>query len=399
MTIVKRKDFLLILILFLFFSPICVQAAANVDNDCLDDGSCILVCNYNNKYTGTYHQREVEYTRNISIYYYLDDQQWALYWERATRDTYIFKKGPNSLSYIFSNKGSNVYSQNIPSVENFTCPSHGYLDFSNLNGNNEICFDDDGSTCRDDYSNIGTAFKKNSYVSDEKDYDYNDDLNHYFSNWSYGDITCDQIISREVNAEDISNKIINDVKTNYLHGHNVPSFIANSSAFKNVSNTAISSLKSKKQECIQEINAKQENGEITVEEANEQLNIINGIDEDEALDNIQSAITELITNNSTDQYWNKEITCKDIFDFDTEGSVGWILQTILNYIKVLGPIAVVLLSALDFINAILSSDEKAMKEAQSKLIIRLIAAVALFLIPTLVELLMNLINTASCSIS
>ena len=94
--------------------------------------------------------------------------------------------------------------------------------------------------------------------------------------------------------------------------------------------------------------------------------------------------------------WGEEIVCDDIFDWDDEGSVGWILKTILDYIKIIGPIAVVLLSALDFIKAILSSDEKVMKEAQSKLVIRLIAAVALFLIPTLVELLFNFINTTSC---
>ena len=40
--------------------------------------------------------------------------------------------------------------------------------------------------------------------------------------------------------------------------------------------------------------------------------------------------------------------------------------------------SVVLLSAVDFVKAVFSSDDKAIKEAQSKLIIRLIAAIALF---------------------
>ena len=72
-------------------------------------------------------------------------------------------------------------------------------------------------------------------------------------------------------------------------------------------------------------------------------------------------------------------------------------MTILNYVRVIGPIAVILLSALDFIKAIMSSDEKAMKQAQSKLIIRLVAALALFLIPTLVSLLLSFINATNCA--
>ncbi len=91
------------------------------------------------------------------------------------------------------------------------------------------------------------------------------------------------------------------------------------------------------------------------------------------------------------------IGCSDIFQVDKEGSVGWILSTILNYIKVIGPILVVILSALDFIKAIFSSDDKAIKEAQSKLTIRLIAALALFLVPTLVQLLLSFINATTCT--
>ncbi len=94
---------------------------------------------------------------------------------------------------------------------------------------------------------------------------------------------------------------------------------------------------------------------------------------------------------------NSEIGC-DVFGIEREGSVGWILQKIFDYIKVIGPILVVLLSAIDFIKAILSSDEKAMKQAQSRLVIRLIAAIALFLLPTLIQLAMSLINQATCTL-
>ena len=75
------------------------------------------------------------------------------------------------------------------------------------------------------------------------------------------------------------------------------------------------------------------------------------------------------------------------------------LKTILNYIRIIGPILVVLLSAIDFIKAVVGTDEKAMKEAQSKLVIRLVAAVLLFLVPTLVELLLSFINATTCTLN
>lgn len=99
----------------------------------------------------------------------------------------------------------------------------------------------------------------------------------------------------------------------------------------------------------------------------------------------------------TDANWNNNIGCDDIFS-NEPGSVGNILRTILGYIRVIGPILVVLLSAIDFINAIFGFDEKAMSNAQHKLIIRLIAVVALFLIPTLIDVLLDFINATTCTL-
>ena len=98
-----------------------------------------------------------------------------------------------------------------------------------------------------------------------------------------------------------------------------------------------------------------------------------------------------------DSNFGDSIDCPDIINMD-EGKLGWLLNTILNYIRVIGPVLVVLLSAIDFIKAIVGTDEKAMKEAQSKLIIRLVAAIALFLIPTLVQLLLSFINATTCTL-
>lgn len=82
-------------------------------------------------------------------------------------------------------------------------------------------------------------------------------------------------------------------------------------------------------------------------------------------------------------------------DPEDEDSVAWLLQQALNYIKIIGPILVVILSSIDFVQVIVKSDDEAMKKAMKKLITRLILAVLLFFIPTLVEVALDLFGMTS----
>ena len=50
---------------------------------------------------------------------------------------------------------------------------------------------------------------------------------------------------------------------------------------------------------------------------------------------------------------------------------------------------VLVLSSLDFAKAILTSDDESMKKAQSNLITRLLLAAALFVLPVLIEVLLD----------
>lgn len=71
-------------------------------------------------------------------------------------------------------------------------------------------------------------------------------------------------------------------------------------------------------------------------------------------------------------------------------SVAWLLQQILNYVKIIGPILVVILSSVEFAKVIIQSDDEAMAKAQKKLINRLILVVALYFVPNLVSLLLGI---------
>ena len=64
---------------------------------------------------------------------------------------------------------------------------------------------------------------------------------------------------------------------------------------------------------------------------------------------------------------------------------------VLKYVCILIPIALIGFGILDLGKAVIASDEKEVKSAQSRLIKRVIYAIVVFLVPALVTLVMNLV--------
>jgi hypothetical protein len=65
---------------------------------------------------------------------------------------------------------------------------------------------------------------------------------------------------------------------------------------------------------------------------------------------------------------------------------------ILKYICILIPIALLLFGVFDLGKAVIASDEKEVKAAQSRLIKRVIYAIVVFLVPQLVSLIMGIVG-------
>ena len=72
-----------------------------------------------------------------------------------------------------------------------------------------------------------------------------------------------------------------------------------------------------------------------------------------------------------------------------ENSTAWLLKQIFNYLKVLGPMVILVMSAIDFTKAIVAGDDETMQKCYKRLITRLVLAIALFVVPTLVEVLLD----------
>lgn len=87
-------------------------------------------------------------------------------------------------------------------------------------------------------------------------------------------------------------------------------------------------------------------------------------------------------------------------DVSDENSVAWLVQKIFNYIKILGPSLTIILSSIDYIKAIVASDEKQMNKVNSNFVKRMVAAVLLFFIPTITSFVFSIFGIITdCGIS
>lgn len=82
--------------------------------------------------------------------------------------------------------------------------------------------------------------------------------------------------------------------------------------------------------------------------------------------------------------------CDSLFEGDEGENLKRILSFAINVIKILIPVLLIGLGIMDFAKAIFSSSEDNMKKTQAKFIKRLILAVCIFLIPTIITFVLEI---------
>ena len=94
--------------------------------------------------------------------------------------------------------------------------------------------------------------------------------------------------------------------------------------------------------------------------------------------------------------FNKSQNCNSLLGNPSDSKTGaWLLVKLLNYLRVIGPLAVIVLSGIEFTKTIVTSDDENMKKAQNHLITRLVLVAVLFLVPTFTKLLLQVFNIVS----
>ena len=94
--------------------------------------------------------------------------------------------------------------------------------------------------------------------------------------------------------------------------------------------------------------------------------------------------------------------CRGILgDPNNDTSVAWLVNKLLDLLRIIGPLIVVVLSSFDFASVIVTGDDESMAKAKKKLMNRLIFTAALFFLPTLVKVILNILGitgNATCGI-
>lgn len=102
--------------------------------------------------------------------------------------------------------------------------------------------------------------------------------------------------------------------------------------------------------------------------------------------------TALETNHNSN-YDTTTISCGNVQGIPR--GITILSRNCVNVIKILVPVILVILGIIDMVRATTASDEKAMKEATSRLIKRIIAAVLVFFVVALIQFVIKLLANAS----
>ncbi|MBR1385219.1 MAG: hypothetical protein IJ568_00145 [Bacilli bacterium] len=94
----------------------------------------------------------------------------------------------------------------------------------------------------------------------------------------------------------------------------------------------------------------------------------------------------VITYRDSDSSGGGSVSCEGLL---TSEGIAFI-HKILNYFRILGPIAFLLFIGLDFAQGILAQDDSILKKATSKIVSRAIGLVLLILVPTIVGVILDL---------
>lgn len=85
------------------------------------------------------------------------------------------------------------------------------------------------------------------------------------------------------------------------------------------------------------------------------------------------------------------VDCESLFgNKNDKNSIAYLVNEILSYVRIIVPILVILLGTIDFARATVAGKEDEMKKAQKDFVIRIIAGVAVFFAPQIVNIIMYL---------
>ena len=88
------------------------------------------------------------------------------------------------------------------------------------------------------------------------------------------------------------------------------------------------------------------------------------------------------------------VTCDGVF---ADGFINDMNKYVFVPIKWLTPVALIVLTSIDFAGVVFSGDKKGMEKAKNNFLKRAVAALIIFLAPDIINLIVNIVNQESIS--
>lgn len=328
-------------------------------NECVDSQECILLCGYEQELDGSNTNVPIITYGSVYIYYFQSG--------RSSDDIKVtFNSNKSDLLQYNNNKIEWDGGTLAKTKNSGLCPTYGY----SFNG--DICFSNDKSFCEE-------KFNSKLPLTSVKKYDINNQIKEFYNNYKL-DNDCNLI-----NENTFTNHMQNEFVNKFLNGSgNLGIFKGTDSEYTLGIKKIKNQLETLKNSCISKVQEQEENGAISSEQAEEQIDNYNS-----QYKKIEMSIDNLSGNGDLDTS-DSFVNCEDLLGEELVAK----LNEYMTILRILIPIIVIALGSYDFAKAVFAQDENKMKESQKMFIRRLIIAVAIFFVPTVINILISLINTA-----
>lgn len=396
MKFIKCCMLLIISVLLLFTTKVSAGVdysySSNYYNECVSNRTCLFLCGYTNQVRTTSELVAADYNYYGSyIYYDFKSNNFFVDW--YSKETQ--PKNAKRTTQISGNKQKNIFIE-IKSSNNLinsgVCPKYSFIDTDGLTS--EICLSDNASFCTEDKTNgnFGTNFKGTTSLQ----YNYQNHINNYFENWSppVQSYTCDMLKN---GTADLETPLVQDFSKNFLYGKSLPEFIKNSTAYIKGLEKLKNEISSLEKKCNEEIKEKFENGDITEEEYQENIR-----ENESGANNLHGQLDSAKENilNGTGSLGNVNIdsnkaTCTSLLGDPTDKVTkppAFYLQIIFDIMKYAAILILIVFSIMDFLGAVTSQDDNAIKKAMSKLMTRMVLCLIIFIIPMVLTFIFELIG-------
>ena len=348
-------------------------------NECVNNNTCLLVCAYTNKVPFWTVNGDVYDYYSSYIYYDLKSGLFGVEWydqHHVLRDAKHSLPLDNSSIFFGDNTRKELSA-------NGSCPKNSFIDVGGLGS--EVCFGSEDDDCPNK-SNLGTSFDGNSTL----EYNYEDHINTYFTNWfPTMNYSCEDYRSLKI---DIKTGFVNDFSKNFLYGYEIPTFINKSKSFNSGITTIDFKIANLKSTCDAEVINNYNNGIISEDEKESKLNQNN-----QANDNLQNQIDEAVKLIKEGIYkYTPEIepsSCESLLGIPTDPlTPAYYLTLVFKIIRYVAILLLIVLTVMDFMSALASHDDDEINKTMKKTFKRLLLCVLIFLLPILIQFILNILN-------